>query len=59
MLGGAVRDAIELVKAKHAVYVTADLDTDPNVVKDMIKVAKEYPDATIAASRWRLGGILK
>lgn len=56
MLGGAVHDAIEMVKAKHAVYVTADLDTDPAVVKNMINIAKRYPDATVAASRWLTGG---
>ena len=55
-LGPAVHESIKRVKANHAVCVAADGDTDPNVVKDMIRVAKKHPHAQICASRWLKGG---
>lgn len=55
-LGPALYESISMVSGGHVVNIAADLDTDPHVVKDMIKVAKDYPDAIILASRWMKGG---
>ena len=55
-LGSALHEAMQRVKGSHVVNIAADLDTDPHVVKDMITVAKQHPDAVILASRWIKGG---
>lgn len=55
-LGCALHEAMQRVRGSHVVNIAADLDTDPRVVKDMIAVAKEHPEAVILASRWVKGG---
>jgi len=55
-LGAALHESMQQVKGSHVVNIAADLDTDPNVIKDMIQIAKEHPDAVILASRWVKGG---
>lgn len=55
-LGSALHESMQRVTGSHVVNMAADMDTDPYVIKDMIKVAKEYPDAVILASRWLKGG---
>lgn len=55
-LGSALHEAMQRVCGSHVVNIAADMDTDPRVVKDMIAVAKEKPDAVILASRWVKGG---
>ncbi|HOU10276.1 MAG TPA: glycosyltransferase [Clostridiales bacterium] len=55
-LGSALHEAMQRVRGSHVVNIAADMDTDPRVVKDMIAVAKEHPDAIILASRWVRGG---
>lgn len=55
-LGPALYESMQRVKGSHVVNIAADLDTDPYVIKDMIKAAKEKPDSIILASRWIKGG---
>ena len=55
-LGAALHEAMQRVKGSHVVNMAADMDTDPYVIKDMINIAKNHPDAVILASRWIKGG---
>ncbi len=55
-LGPALHESMQRVTGSHVVNIAADLDTDAYAVKNMIKVAKEDPDAIILASRWKKGG---
>jgi len=55
-LGCALHEAMQQVKGSHVVNMAADLDTDPLVIKEMIRMAKEHPGAVILASRWVEGG---
>jgi hypothetical protein len=55
-LGCALHESMQRVTGSHVVNIAADLDTDPHVIKDMIRIAKKYPDAVILASRWIKGG---
>lgn len=55
-LGSALYESMQRVKGSHVVNIAADLDTDPYIIKDMIRIAKKYPDAVILASRWTKGG---
>jgi hypothetical protein len=51
-LGGALIDAINLIKTSHSVIMSSDLETDPSTVKEMIKYSKKNPEYIIQASRW-------
>lgn len=51
-LGSALFEAMQRVKGSHVVNIAADMDTDPHVIKSMIAIAKEHPEAVILASRW-------
>jgi len=51
-LGGAMRDAFELVESSHAIMMASDLETDPNQVKALIAAARVDPTAIVTASRW-------
>lgn len=55
-LGCALHEAMQQVKGSHVVNMAADLDTDPLVITEMIRIAKTRPDAVILASRWVNGG---
>lgn len=55
-LGSALYEAVQCVKGSHVVNIAADMDTDPHVIKSMIAIAKEHPEAVILASRWVKGG---
>lgn len=55
-LGSALYEAMQRVKGSHVVNIAADMDTDPHVIKEMIAIAKEHPEAVILASRWVKGG---
>lgn len=50
--GGAVRDGMNAAKGSHTIMMAPDLETDPHTVKDMISIAKEYPNDMVTASRW-------
>jgi hypothetical protein len=55
-MGGAIREAFEIVRGSHVVVVFADAESDPHTVKGMIEKARQFPDAVISASRWIEGG---
>ncbi len=51
-VGGAIDLGIRLSKKKYIVIMASDLETDPNELKNMIKVSKENPKYIISADRW-------
>lgn len=55
-LGGAIREAFAIAKGTHTIMMSSDLETDPNLVKDFIKLSKAKPDIIITATRWKTGG---
>ena len=54
--GGAVRDGIRIASGSHLIMMSADMETDPNLVHEFIAKSKMYPDRIITASRWLKGG---
>ncbi len=58
-IGGAYKDAIEIMTGSHGVIMSADMETDPHLIKDFIKIAKKSPDCVSTASRWMKGGNFK
>lgn len=55
-VGGAIRDGISAAKGSHMVMMSADLETDPVLVREFVELSKQYPDRIITASRWKNGG---
>jgi glycosyltransferase involved in cell wall biosynthesis len=55
-LGGAVRDAFDICKGSHVIMMASDLETDPHLVKDLIKLEKENPKIIVTATRWKMKG---
>lgn len=55
-LGGAMRDAFAICKGTHIVMMASDLETDPHLVHNFIKLAKENPETIITATRWKTKG---
>lgn len=55
-IGGAMRDAFDLASGSHTIMMSTDLETDPAIVKEFIRLSKERPGAIITASRWIKGG---
>lgn len=58
-IGGAMREAFDLASGSHAIMMSTDLETDPALVKEFIRLAKEHPNDIITASRWIKGGGFK
>ncbi|MEO7918440.1 MAG: glycosyltransferase family 2 protein, partial [Thermoanaerobaculia bacterium] len=54
-LGGAMRDAFEIVRGTHLVLMASDLETDPESVVHLIARSKERPEIIVTCSRW-IGG---
>ena len=54
--GGAIRDGFMEAKGSHVCMVTPDMDTAPDKLCKMIKLAKKYPGDVIVATRWKKGG---
>ncbi|MBQ9726548.1 MAG: UDP-N-acetylmuramoyl-tripeptide--D-alanyl-D-alanine ligase [Kiritimatiellae bacterium] len=54
--GGAYRSGFQEARGSHAVMISADLETPPELVARMIAVAKEKPGCVVTASRWMKGG---
>lgn len=54
--GGAVQDGIKLARGSHLIMMSADMETDPNLIHEFIEQSKKYPDRIITASRWKKGG---
>jgi glycosyltransferase involved in cell wall biosynthesis len=55
-LGGAMREAFDLVRGSHVIMMSSDLETDPVLVPGLIEVARRNPDAIGTVTRWRTGG---
>ena len=51
-LGGAMRDAFEVVCGSHLVLMASDLETNPETVARLIELSKERPEAIVTCSRW-------
>ncbi len=55
-LGGALREAFELVKASHLILMASDLETDPHLVSSLINEELNMKNGIVTASRWIKGG---
>jgi len=55
-LGGAIRDAFDACKGTHTIMMSSDLETDPAMAKELIRLSKESPDKIITTTRWVKGG---
>ena len=58
-LGGAMRDAFDNCRGSHVIMMASDLETDPHLVKEFIKGAKQNPGIIITATRWKMKGGFK
>ena len=54
--GGAYQDGFDAALGSHVVMMSADLETDPATVPEMLAEARRHPGAVIATSRWIRGG---
>lgn len=50
--GGAVQDAIDISKGSHLIIMSTDMETDPELVPELIDMAKKYPADITTGSRW-------
>jgi len=55
-LGGAIQECVDLVNTDWMLFVSADLETPPDKVKDIIARAKQDDVDIVATSRWIAGG---
>ncbi len=55
-LGGAIREGFDLASGSHVILMASDLETDPNLVSDLIFFEQKCPEGIITASRWLKGG---
>lgn len=55
-VGGAVRNGIDIASGSHLVMMSADRESPPEAMHELIAQAKKYPDRIITASRWLKGG---
>ena len=55
-VGGAVQEGFDVATGSHIVLMSSDLETDPHLVADFIRIAKETPNKIVTATRWRKGG---
>tara|TARA_B100000963_G_C22611525_1_gene665110 strand:+ start:499 stop:1218 length:720 start_codon:yes stop_codon:yes gene_type:complete len=55
-LGGAIQKGFQISKGTHIIMMASDLETDPNDVKNLIKLSKLHPSSIITANRWIKGG---
>ncbi len=54
--GGAYRDGIAAAKGSHVLMMSADLETDPELVQGMLEASRKNPEAIVTMSRWIKGG---
>jgi hypothetical protein len=52
-LGGAMREAFDLARGSHVIMMASDLETDPNMVRELIVEARKIPSGVVTTSRWR------
>lgn len=50
--GGAVRDGIDAARGSHILMMAPDLETDPYLASEFIRMARQYPSDMVTASRW-------
>lgn len=55
-IGAAYKEPFMFATGSHVIIMSADMETDPEQVKDFIESQKKHPDAVITASRWVKGG---
>jgi len=55
-IAAAYKEPFMFSQGSHVIIMSADMETDPNQIKDFIESQKKYPDAVIFASRWIKGG---
>lgn len=55
-VGGAVQEGIEMAKGSHVVLMSSDLETDPALIQEFIRIEKNNPDKIVTATRWKKGG---
>lgn len=55
-IGGAMREAFELVESSHAIMMASDLETDPKLVPILISQSKLFPQKIVTVTRWIKGG---
>lgn len=58
-VGGAVQEGIEMSSGSHVVLMSSDLETDPHLIKEFIRLEKNNPNKIITATRWKKGGGFK
>ena len=51
-IGGAIKIAIQHIKASHFILMASDLETDPNDIKKLIDNSVKNPSKIIVANRW-------
>jgi len=52
-LGGAYAHGIEEANGTHIIMMASDLETDPNLVKTLIRESNQYPNHIITTTRWK------
>jgi hypothetical protein len=55
-LAAAYKEPFMFAVGSHIIIMSADMETDPYLIKDLIEKQKRYPEAVILASRWMKGG---
>lgn len=55
-VGGAIRESLERVKGEFVVMMASDLETDPRLVKEMLKIISQGSLDVVATTRWVKGG---
>jgi glycosyltransferase involved in cell wall biosynthesis len=52
-LGGAYIDGIREAKGRHIVMIASDLETDPKLVQELLKISELNPNHIVATTRWK------
>jgi len=55
-LGGAIQEAFHIAKGSHLILMASDLETDPWIVKELIREESKCENGIVTASRWISGG---
>jgi hypothetical protein len=55
-IGGAIREAFDLVVGRYTVLMASDLETDPHLVRRLISTIRTSDADVVTASRWAAGG---
>jgi len=58
-LGGAIRDAFNVCIGSQVIMMASDLETDPHLVKELIKFSRQDASAVITSTRWKTKGGFK